>query len=836
VKKLWIALGILGAGLLAGAGTDLFPVLGSMVRVGKQGDGLYLLPTGQLLRPWGQQALISGRPVDLTFDSTKRILAVLNSRSILFMDGSTGVQLAEERCRSTSYMGIVFRPGDRELWASETSRNGPDSILIIGLSETGMPQKTERIALDGHPVPVGIAFSPDGNTAYVALSRNNSLAVFDAGSRELKLEVPVGMAPFGVVASGRRGEVFVSNRAGRRPGPRQNTSASSGSLILADAVTGSSASGSITILNTRDLSTHEIDVGAGPSGLALSPDEGTLAVANSHSDSVSIIDIASLQATESKIPAWPEARSGAQPTSVAFAPDGKTLYVASGGNNAILVLTAEGRRWALAGAVPTGWFPAGVVADREGGLRVVNIKGDGNTADAKGTYNTTRFEGSLLAFAAPMLTRRVAGLREVIAANEPKWAPAEPSPDLTTAGVRHLFLIIKENRTYDQVLGDIPAGNGDPKLVMYSEDVTPNHHALARQFVLLDNFYVGGAVSFDGHHWLMQGYVSDYVERAFGAAPRGYSVDMYDAMAISPTGFFWQGGPRQPKVRIYGEICLPAKWDILAQSATDMLERELLGWTDYWRLYQEGRWQGVVGSRAAVPALQNIIDPHYPHGPLQIPDQIRAAEFLRELAIFDKNGDLPDLCIIKLNNDHTAGTRPGFPTPRAMVADNDLALGRIVDAISKTRYWPESLILAVEDDAQDGLDHVDGHRTVALAAGPSVRRHTVDSNNYTQLSMIRTIQAILGVAPQTSYLKRARPMTSIFAKQADTAPYNALTPKVRLDEMNPPLHALHGNRLWAARKSLEMDFSEVDEAPGDVLNQILWWDSKGYATPYPKLR
>jgi len=816
--------------------SGLFPILRSTAPVGEQANGFYLLSTSQLLRPWGQQTLISGRPVDLTFDSRKRVVAVLNSRSILFMDGSTGVQLAEVKCPSTSYMGIAFRPGDRELWASQTSGTGPDNILVIEVSESGLPQKTERIPLFGHPVPVGIAFSPDGKTAYVAMSRNNSLAVFDASSRKLKLEVSVGMAPFGVAVSLRHGAVFVSNRGGRRPGPNQTTSASSGSLILTDPVTGSSTSGTLTIVNAQTLSTREIDVGLGPSGIALSLDESTLAVANSHSDSVSIIDTTSLQTAEFKIPSWPGARTGAQPTNVAFAPDGKTLYVASGGNDAIVILTAEGKHWKLAGAMPTGWFPSGLVVDREGGLRVINIKGVGrmgNTVNAQGNA-THRPEGSLLALPVSILMRRVAGLREVIAANEPKWAPAEGPSDLASTGVRHLFLIIKENRTYDQVFGDISKGNGDPKLVMYGRDVTPNNHALAEQYVLLDNFYVAGAVSFDGHHWLMQGYVSDYVERAFaGGAPRGYSVDMGDAMVISPTGFFWQGGPRQPTVRIYGEICLQSKWDLLAQSASDMLERELLGWTEYWHVYQAGQWQGVVGSRAAVPVFQSIIDPRYPHGALQIPDQIRAAEFLRELAIFDKNGDLPDLCIIKLGNDHTMGTRPGFPTPRAMVADNDLALGRIVDAISKTQYWPKSLILAVEDDAQDGVDHVDGHRTVCLAVGPSVRRNAVDSNNYTQLSLLRTIQDILGVAPQTSYLKRARPMTSIFAKQPDMTPYDALIPKVRLDELNPPLNALHGNQLRAARQSMEMDWSEVDENPSDVLNQILWWDSKGYDTPYP---
>ena len=830
-----ISVALLGA-VVAARESALFSVLKSDAALGKQAGGYYLLPTNQLLRPWGEQALIPGRPVDLAFDSEKRLLAVLNWRGVLLMDGSTGAQLAEIKTRSTSYTGVAFRPGDRELWTGETARNGPDSILIAELSEVGMPGKSARLDLPGHPVPAGIGFSKDGKTAYVAFSRNNSLAVIDAQSRRLIREIEVGMAPFGVVVSHRHNKVFVSNRGGRRPAPGDTLAPTSGSQVASDPITGATSSGTLSVMDAETLAVREIAVGLAPSGLALSPDEQTLAVANGHSDSISLVDTRSLARTDVKIPSFPDGAIGSQPIAVVFAPDGKRVYVACGGNNAIAIVTGAGKQWKVAGAVPTAWFPSALAADREGALRIVSIKGVGNTADKKGTFNSRQYEGSLERIPAPAPAQISAGTREVQAANSPRFEPAGGVGNLASLGIQHVFFIIKENRTYDQVFGDLPKGNGDPKLVMYGREITPNHHALAEGYVLLDNFHTGGAISFDGHHWLMQGFVSDYVERAFAASPRGYAWNMSDALTVSPAGFFWQNAGRPLDVRIYGEFCLPARWDPVKRRALDMTEGDLKSWSEYWKLYKEGQWQTAVGSRSGVPALQKYISPRYPNNSTAIPDQIRAEEYLREFAEREKSGQLPQLSVLTLNNDHTNGTRPGSPTPRAMVADNDLALGRIVEAISKSRFWAKSLILVVEDDAQDGLDHVDGHRTVALAIGPYIRRKAVDSNHYNFSSMLRTIQEIFRIPPRTRFLKSARAMTSVFTAQAEVAPYQCLPAKVALDEMNPPLKALNGRKLWAARQSLAMNWSEPDDIPQAVLNRILWWDSKGYDRPYPKGR
>jgi YVTN family beta-propeller protein len=822
---------VAGGLALIGAESGLFSVLSSQVHVGMQGQGLYLLPTNQLLHPWGEQAAIKGRPVDLAFDSRKHLLAVLNSHNVLLLDGVSGAQMAAIKARPTSYTGIAFRPGDRELWASEATEEGPDSLLIVTLSELGAVVKAERVTLKRHPLPAGIAFSADGKTAFVALNRSNTLAVFDAESRKLKREVPVGMAPFGVAVS--RMRVFVTNRGGRRPSPSDTVAPSSGSMIATDKTTGSSVSGTLTAINTDDFSTREVEVGLAPSGVAISPDEKTVAVANAHSDSISLVDAGTLSVTGLKIDTWPEGTLGSQPSAVAFAPDGHTVYVACGGNNAIAVVRAEADAWKLAGALPTGWFPSGVAVDGDGALRIINIKGVGNTAAKNGAFNSLQYEGSLTRMPAPEDAQIAAGTREVREANSPRFEPAGGVANLSSLGIRHVFFIIKENRTYDQVFGDIAKGNSDPKLCVYGREVTPNHHALAERYVLLDNFHTGGAISFDGHQWLMQAFVSDYVERAFASSPRGYAWNMSDALTVSPAGFFWQSAPRPLDVRVYGEFGLPAHWDPSTKNTVDMKERDELSWSAYWKLYKEGKWQAAVGARSGVPALAKILSQRYPHSSTSIPDQIRAEEFLRELREREKSGVMPNVSVLTLNSDHTNGTQPGSPTPRAMVADNDLALGRIVEGISKSRFWPQSLILVVEDDAQDGFDHVDGYRTVALAIGPHIRRGVVDSNFYTHTSMVRTIQDIFEIPPRTRFASSARAMTSIFTPESDVAKYRCLPAKLALDEMNPPLVSLSGKRLWAARQSLAMNWSHPDDIRSDVLNRILWWDAKGYDVPYP---
>jgi len=824
---------------------ELFSVLKSTALIGKQADGSYLLVTNQSIRPWGEQALISGRPVDLAMDSGKRLLALLNTRAVLLRHASTGVQVAEVKTRSTSYAGVAFRPGDRELWASETSRNGPDSILIAELSETGLPGKTARIELPGHPVPVGIAFSADGQTAYVAFSRNNSVAVIDAAKRTVQQEIPVGLAPFAVKLAARQGKLFVSNRGGRRPAAGDTLVPTSGSEVVGDPKTGAAVSGTVSVIDLKTRAVREVTVGLAPSGMALSPDEKLLAVANGNSDSISLIRTDTLGKTDVPAPTFPEGAFGSMPIGAEFTPDAKTIYVPCGGINAIAVLREAGGKWAVGGALPTAWFPSAVAVDSQGDLSVVTIKGLGNTADKKGTFNSREYEGSLMKIPAPSPAQLAAGVRELRAANSPRFEPAGGVASLASLGIQHVFLIIKENRTYDQVFGDMGKGNSDPKLVMYGSTVSPNHHALAGQFVLLDNFYCSSAISFDGHQWLTQAFVSDYVERAFAASPRGYAWDLSDSLVISPKGFFWQFAPNPASqatpapftpvnVRIYGEFGNPGRRDPDTGEWVRLENKRLLKWNEYLRLHKEGKWRESIGTYMTVPAMRPFAFLDYPAPSTLVPDQLRADAFLADFAELDKKGRVPHISVMALTSDHTVGTNPGAPSPRAMVADNDLALGRIVEAISHSKVWPRSLILVVEDDPQNGVDHVDGHRTVALAIGPYIRRGAVDSNNYNQVSMIRSIQEIFRIPSRTRFLAAARAMNSTFTAKPDLTPYQCLPNQIPLDQMNPPEQALNGRRLWAARQSRAINWYDIDDVPQETLNQILWWDARGYDKPYPK--
>ncbi len=362
--------------------------------------------------------------------------------------------------------------------------------------------------------------------------------------------------------------------------------------------------------------------------------------------------------------------------------------------------------------------------------------------------------------------------------------------------IKHVVYIIKENRTYDQVLGDLPKGNGDPSLVLFGRDVTPNHHTLAQEFVLLDNFYVDAEVSPDGHNWAMAATANDYVQKnwptTYSKRGRGYDYEGGQPAAYPRGGFLWDGAARAGvSYRVYGE------------------------YTEFQR----------YPSRETMPSLRDHVAPKYHGYDLKVRDQTRIDEWLEEFREFDRQGTLPQLSILRLPNDHTAGTRPTYPTPQAMVADNDLALGRLVEAISRSRYAMDTVIFVVEDDAQDGPDHVDAHRTVALVAGTYVRRGIVDHTPYSTVSMLRTIELILGMSPLTQFDAAALPMLGAFSDEPQRFEYKALIPRQPLTAVNRP-------DAPGAAESLRLPLDEADEAPPSVLNRILWLAIKGNA-PMP---
>lgn len=819
---------------VAGAATKLAlsDLLPSNAKIGRQANDAYLTVSHQLVRPWGVQTFFKGRPVDLAFDAAKHTLGILGSQEILIVDAASGAVVDRAPVKTASYAGIAFHPLKRELWASEATRSGPDSIVVLTLALSGRIEKREHISLPGHPVPTQIAFNKDGTKAYIALHRDNKVVEIDTARRIQVREYATGLAPFGVVLSPNGDKLYVSNRAGSAIPSGANTALSGGVQLPVDT-RGSVLPGTLSVIELASGEKRDIQTGKAPSGIAIRPDGGEIAVANGHSDTVTLIDAKSLNAREVSIPSTTGGLIGSQPVAVAYGSDGSRLYVACGGENAVTVIE-KGR---VAGAVPTGWFPSALAIDSDGGLRVVNIKGVGSTEQAPGKHTSRAFEGSLLRIPAPLPAQLNAGMREVKAAAQPRFTPTDGLKDIDRLGIEHVFLLIKENRTYDQVFSDLPKGNGDKSLLMYGREVTPNHHALAEQYVLLDNFYATGAISFEGHQWLMMGFVSDHVERALQAAPRGYAWNMADALTVSPAGFFWQGARRPLNVQLLGPLSLPAVFDVEKGIARDVDdEAGLLSWTEYWNHYKKGTWRQVIASKCGVPTLTNIFDTKFPPSAMRIPDQIRADAFLERLDKWDRERTAPNLTIVTMTSDHTMGRTPGAPTPRAMVADNDLALGRIVEGISKSKLWPKSLILVVEDDAQDGVDHVDGHRTIALAIGPYVKRNALDSNFYTQTSMVRTVQDILRIPPRTRFLASARAMNSLFTRTADLTPYKAIPANIPLDTMNPPLRALSGRELWAARASMAMNWNEVDDIPTATLNKILWWDNRGFQATYPTLQ
>jgi hypothetical protein len=415
--------------------------------------------------------------------------------------------------------------------------------------------------------------------------------------------------------------------------------------------------------------------------------------------------------------------------------------------------------------------------------------------------------------------------RATLAREKPR-AGIEPKPVPDRIGepsvFKHVVYIIKENRTYDQILGDMKQGDGDPALCVYGAEVTPNTHKLSEEFMLLDNFYVSGKCSAEGHQWTDASIVTDYIEKNMRAWFRSYPHVQTDALVYSPTGFLWDNAMANgKKVKIYGEAAVP----VFPKKTT---------WTDNYKSYLKGE-KVEFTNKTTIDPVRKILSENYPSfGNHEFPDVLRADIFLKDLKSYEAmEGDqLPELMIVALPNDHTGGTRPDLPTPRAMVADNDLALGRIIEAFSNSRFWENTVIFVVEDDSQGGWDHVSAYRTVAMVISAWSRLKTTNHTFYAQPSVVRTIEQILGLPPMNIQDAIANPMTDCFISKPDKTPYSAVPNNIPLDEMNPQLTSLNGRALHFARKSLLPEFDGIDSGNDDLLNRILWFASKGN-TPYP---
>ena len=809
-------------------------------QVGIQPDGSILVPTNQLLRPAGFQVYMPGRPVDLALIQKKGLLAVKNKNSIelIRLSDRTIMQSLPFPETGSSFKGIYYSEKSSNIFVTDAE----ERILIAHLDKNNIlnwqsPIKLPIPPIGGKPYPGGITLNNAENKIFVTLSRNNSLAVINLPDTAIT-EIPVGIAPYDVLLKS-ESKAYVSNWGGRHPKAVESSYNSSGSQVLVDSVTGIANSGTVSVINLeKNIEEKSIEVGLHPSGMVFNRDKSLLFVACANSDIISVINTETDEVvSEISVKMKDDLPFGSSPNALAISPDGAFLYVANGTNNSVCVIET-GNQFRIAGYIPTGWYPGAVVVDNSGSnLYVANVKGIGSRnqrTDRKG-YNSHDHLGSISIIPIPGKAE-LTKMTEIVSRNnsfatlysdqslKDKKKVAVPYLPDQTSHFKHVVYIIKENRTYDQVFGDMPQGNGDTSLVHFGKEITPNHHKLAETFVLMDNYYCSGVLSADGHQWTNEAFVTDYLEKSFGDFTRSYPYDGDDPLAYASSGFIWDGVLKKGMTfRNYGEF---VNAEITPTRAT---------FTEIYNDFKNGTKKITIRAKANLEQLEPYICPTFIGFPNKVPDVYRAAEFIKELKEFEKNDNFPNFIIMLLPNDHTSGTRPGMPTPRAAVADNDLAFGQIVEAISNSKFWKETCIFVTEDDPQAGLDHVDGHRTVGMVISPYTKRNEVVSTYYSQINMVRTMENILGIPPMNQFDLMAEPMFDCFTETPDFTPYKALINNIPLDEINPPLQSLNGKKLYWAEKSMEQDLEDYDQIDEDDFNRILWHAMKGYDRPYPEI-
>jgi DNA-binding beta-propeller fold protein YncE len=783
---------------------------------GTTGDGVTLLPNGWRISPAGRAIHVGDFPMSMVATPDGRQVIISNngwSRPSL-----TIVDVAQGFVRSRvsvdhAWLGLAWHPDGRRLYSSGAAENTvnefafeggdlkPAGQFVLGRPAIRLPAGTTDLA--GTGFIGGLAVDGGGRRLYAVHVLGRAISSIDLETSQVRRTVDLPAEPYTALLSRDGRTLFVSLWGGAR-------------VIALDPET----------LETR----AEVAVGEHPNAMALSQDGNRLFVACANTNKVWVIDLPGLVAREQlSVALFPDAPPGSTPNALAVSPDGETLAVANADNNTVALVDIKTPGDSdVEGFVPTGWYPTAVLFGKDGRqLFVLNGKGLTGQANPRGPQPTSsgadgQYQGQLMqgalsiidvpdAAALEAYTRQVYDVTPYSDATRlrPAGAPEDsPIPQAVgdTSPIKHVFYVIRENRTYDQVLGDMEKGNGDRTLTLFGEEITPNAHALAREFVLFDNFYVDAEVSYDGHAFSTGAYATDVVEKLwptnYGRRGAGYLSEggygdrnAYGNLAAPPDGYIWDFADRAGvTVRSYGEFAERA-----------------------------ARGSPVT---ATVPGLQGKVHPAYPPYDLSIPDNDRIDVWLEEFRRFESSGDLPRLNIIRLGNDHTSGTRLNALTPRAMVADNDLALGRLVDAISHSRFWSESAIFVLEDDAQNGPDHVDSHRSVALAISPYSRRGALDSTLYTTSGMLRTMELILGLPPMSQYDAAATPMYGAFQGKANRTPYTVRPARVSLEERN-------GADAWGSAASMAMNFSEADMTPEYELNEIIWKSVRGADSPMP---
>jgi YVTN family beta-propeller protein len=758
-----------------------------------------------------------------------------------------------------SFTGIVFSPDGSHIFLSNV--NGTVKVFDVAADGTVKPNRSislpeARTPKRKNDIPAGMAVSADGKLLYVCLNLGNKLTEIDLATDKPLRTIDVGVAPYDVVLHG--GKAYVSNWGGRRPGPKDLVGpAGRGTVVRVDPERHIASEGSVSII---DLATGKVKAelltGHHASAMALAPDGKHVVVCNSGDDTLSVIDTATDQIIEK---VWarrtPAELFGAQPNALAFEKNGDWLFVANGTHNALAVIEFEPGASKFEGFIPTGWFPGAVVFDQaRKQLAVANIKGIGSVRVPKATdkpgeklkQNSKDYFGTLSLIPVPKkdelakhtvvaeVNMRYGVMKDAALPARPGVAP-RPVPERVgePSVFKHVLYIIKENRTYDQILGDVPTGKGDPSLCIFGEKYTPNLHKMARDFALLDNTYCSGIQSADGHQWSNSAFATEYVERSHAGWPRSYmnmkTEDSYDALAYSTAGFIWDNAIKHGvSFRQYGEACISdCKW-------TDPAKKDKPTWRDFYDDWKNKTGKTKIGCKPGVESLRKVAHLDTVGWDLNVPDVVRAQAFIDDLRQWESIGKLPQLMQMALPNDHTGGTRGKAPSPGSQVADNDLAMGMIVEALSKSRFWAETCIIAIEDDPQNGFDHISGYRTTCYVISPYTKRKTTVSTQYNQTSVMRTIELIVGLPPMNMLDATATPMFDVFTDKPDLTPYTAVANTYPLDNTNPDPKTIKDPVLKDDEsKSTSLNLDEPDKAPEDLLNRILWRAMRGTEEPYP---
>jgi sugar lactone lactonase YvrE len=780
-----------------------------------------MLPNGWKIAPAGRHMNVGDLPLAMVESPDGRYLVVTDNgyvKPALVVVDLKNFLVKSRRPVENAWLGLAWSADAARLYSSGAAANTVEEFLFeqgrltaAGVLTIAEPHKKKETFVGG------VAVSPDGARLYAVNVLGQTLSAVDLARREVVRTVVLSAEPYTCLIAPDGKTVFVSLWGGAR----------------------------VLVFDARTLETlGEIPVGEHPNAMALSPDGRRLFVACANTNAVWVVEVASRKGTEQiSVSLFPGAPPGSTPNGLGLSPDGKTLLVANADNNSIAAadVSREGESRVI-GFIPTGWYPTAAAFSRDG-KRIFILSGKGlvsspnprgpnpSIAAAEGQFIGALLQGTLSVLPAPdaatlaRYTRTVRALTPYSDATRlsPARAPKDsPIPRRVGASspIKHVFYIIRENRTYDQILGDMPEGNGDPALCLFGEEVTPNAHALAREFVLLDNFYVNAEVSYDGHAYSTGAYATDAVEKIWPmnygdrggrylSEGGGEMRNAYGNLDAPKDGYIWDACRRAGvSVRSYGEFVHAPKKEA---SPTEPPREE----------------EPVSGPfQASVPGLDGVINPDYPPFDLKIPDGRRVDVWLKEFRQFEKNGKLPALSILRLGGDHTAYIKAGYPTPRAMIAENDQALGRIVETISASRYWKDSAVFVLEDDAQNGPDHMDAHRSVALVVSPYVRRRTVASSLYTTCGMLRTIELILKLPPMSQCDAAAAAMYGAFQSQPDLAPYRLRAARVSTNEMNDP-------EAPPAKASALLNLEDADRVPDVAGNEILWKSVRGEDCPMP---